>query len=422
MSGLSPLIASVLFLLLAAQVAHGTIFRNAVQAASGAAGFAALNVIAHGAIIVLALTIPVCRERLGRFKAVWLLTIAYGAVVIVATMRNVPGVTGARGLEALLVPLTILSLGSCLPILLGRKDYDRLFCGLVAMFALSAVVSLWLVLTERVTFFGQPLQVPPDRRGGALSASGLYVHRNTIGAFLQCVPAVALSLVAGRSAGERSRRSELIRRWVGIPALFLVFLHLALTFSRSSQIVALLSVLPFVAAGARERPRAARLLGAAIAIAAAIVLVSVTELRDYVGLGWSMRGRESIWRAVVEALGEHPWLGFGLLNFEFRTPYRSHTPHNVYLAQVAYFGVIGLGLFLGVLVAFGRLVRDTLRAARDRSTLAFALLLAGMLLQGLVEYIVTFPIFFANSMFWIVLGLAARDPRRTMPAGRSETT
>jgi hypothetical protein len=41
------------------------------------------------------------------------------------------------------------------------------------------------------------------------------------------------------------------------------------------------------------------------------------------------------------------------------------------------------------------------------------MVVCGALLQGLAEYIVTFPVFFSNSMFWICLGLAAREPEGT---------
>jgi lipopolysaccharide cholinephosphotransferase len=144
-----------------------------------------------------------------------------------------------------------------------------------------------------------------------------------------------------------------------------------------------------------------------------VLIATVPELREYAGLGVHLSGRPRIWEGVVRLGAERPLFGHGLLNMELRRLTIDQTPHSLYLAQFAYFGVIGLALFLVLLAAFGHLVLDNLREGPDLPSLTLAALLAAVLVKGLVEYQVTRPVFFTNSMFWICLGLLAGN----RPAG-----
>jgi O-antigen ligase len=390
-----------------------TIFREIVYDWLGEAGFLRLNAWGYVAILLLTIAIPACRLRLQRFRSVWLVTVAYGATIVVSTALNVQGATEARHLEAVLIPLTIASLGTCLPSIFDADDYELLFRGLIGLFAVSAIASLWLVVADRANVFGYPVQVPPDGRGGRLSASGLFVQRNTIGSFLQYIPALIVYLLWYRPTGSQPHPPARLRTWLDIGALVLISAHLLLTFSRSAHIVALLSLLPLLVGLWRTRARDAYAVAALVLAGVALALAAVPEFRDYARLGLMPRGRRSIWLGVLRQAVEQPFFGFGLLNLEFRAPARTHTPHSAYLAQFAFFGIVGLALFLGVVAAFGRLVLQNLRSGDGRRPWPIVMVVCGALLQGLAEYIVTFPVFFSNSMFWICLGLAAREPEGT---------
>lgn len=402
---ISRAVAVALLILLASTVLHSTVFLGVNLAlVGGPVGYDRLHLAVHATVVLIALGYAPFRRRLADYEAVSYWLLAYGAVVVASTLINVEPLTESRMIEALLVPTTILSLAVALPAILALDDYDLLFGGVIAIFVVSAIVSLGLVVTHRSSLFGHPLMVQPDHRGGSLGAAGLYGHRNTIGSFLQFMPVMVIAVAtrSGRSARDGRRG---VMWWIWLAALALVLVHLALTFSRSSQIVAALSFLPLIGWAVRARPSIAYAVAAGLVACLIVAVARVPEFARYLALGVSLLGREVVWKDVLVRAADGPILGFGLLNAEFH----GQTPHNAFLAQIAYFGGLGLTLFIGLLVAFGRLVWRRQRERPDpASSLLFALVVA-VLLQGLVEYIVTFPIFFANSMFWIVVGLLARE-------------
>ena len=84
------------------------------------------------------------------------------------------------------------------------------------------------------------------------------------------------------------------------------------------------------------------------------------------------------------------------------------TAHNLYLAQLLYFGWVGFGAFMTMSVAFGRRVYASLvDLAGSPAGWVLTAALIGVAWQGLLEYVITFPLFFTNSLFWIVLGMVA---------------
>lgn len=242
---IARLTAIALLALLVLQVVQSTIFYRVNAALFGATGFERLHLAVYAAIILISVAVPAFRRALRRFRTVWLMTVAYGAVVVASTALNVHPLTGTRIIQALLIPLTILSLGASLPAILDLDDYDVLFRGVIVLFVSSAIASLWLVVTGWTSVLGRHVQVPADGRGGRLSASGLFSHRNAIGSFLEYVPALICYLATRSGAGMRLPRPAIRRSIYGV-TLILILTHLVLTFSRSSQMVAALSLLPFL--------------------------------------------------------------------------------------------------------------------------------------------------------------------------------
>lgn len=401
---LSRAVAVALLVLLGSTVLQSTVFLGVNRTILGSLGYDRVHLVAHAAIILIAVACGPSRRRLVAFEVVFYWLAAYGAAVFASTVINVEPLTETRVLQALLIPITVLSLGVALPAILTIDDYDLLFRGVIAIFIFSAVVSLGLVITHRSSLLGHPLVVQPDHRGGSLGAAGLFTHRNTIGSFLQFVPVLILAVAARSGSGIEPGRHG-VMWWIWMAALALVLVHLVLTFSRSSQIVVVLSLLPLLVRIGRARSTVAY-AGAAVLILVLIVgVVRIPEFAGYVSLGLSLRGREFVWKDVLVRTAERPILGFGLLNAKFR----EHTPHNAFLAQLAYFGGVGLTLFVGLLVTFGVVVWRRQRARRDLSSWMLFAVVVAALLQGFVEYVLTFPVFFANSMFWILAGLLARS-------------
>ena len=121
-----------------------------------------------------------------------------------------------------------------------------------------------------------------------------------------------------------------------------------------------------------------------------------------------------IWRDLLPKITERPVLGFGLLNVTVKGRYAGETPHNAYLAQLLYYGSVGFVAFMMMLVGFGHRVYSSVVGLRGRPE-AWVLtgLLVGVAGQGMVEYIITVPLSFSNSLFWLILA-----PWWNFPGGR----
>ncbi len=130
------------------------------------------------------------------------------------------------------------------------------------------------------------------------------------------------------------------------------------------------------------------------------------EIKGYLTLAPGLLDRPLVWQELFMRVPERLLFGFGLMNVTF---FLGSSPHNLYLAQVAYFGVIGTILFLVVLLSFAFLSADRLTRSHSWADVALLFLVAGTLLQGGVEYVIAYPTFFANSMFWLTVGLLASD-------------
>jgi hypothetical protein len=295
--------------------------------------------------------------------------------------------------------------------MLPRAGYWRLVDLLTGVMAVVSVCSVIDVIVRPAQILGLPL-FSSGGRGFGLGATRLFYNPNAIGSFVQFFPALILARLALDEADGWPRPSRSPWR---AAALAVISIHLALTFSRSSQLVALLSLTPLVV---RVRPAVRRRLlivagPAAVVLGAASVLNPV--LRRHAAEWLSFEGRWALWSAFGPSIRQAPILGTGL----FGTYANGQTPHNVFLAQLVFFGSVGLAVFLAMMVVFARAVRAGLGRAPCVSRQLVACLLVAALGQGVVEYIVSFPLLFSNSMFWLCLGLAAA-PRHPRPLGPSD--
>jgi O-antigen ligase len=150
------------------------------------------------------------------------------------------------------------------------------------------------------------------------------------------------------------------------------------------------------------------LLGAIVTAGLALVAVHVIapEATAYLGLGLDLLGRDAIWREVFHVLPSHLWLGYGLLNIGFL----GYTAHNIYLTQLAYFGVLGFTAFMLVLGLWARKVAAGRPFALDQQLLIA--IAVGALVHGMFEYFITCPLMFTNSFFWLMTGAIIALERR----------
>ena len=377
----------------AALVLAGSIFADLNIRFIGSASYHVLHLLGHAAIVLVAFGHRETRKRILESPGVLLTVMLYGVAVVVSTVAA--PIDAMRLVLCLLVPLTILSFVVCLPLIVTPGQYRSLLVILTVMLSTSSVLSLGLALNDSSHFLGRELStIWRSLRGGPWIATGLYSNPNTAGAFLAFFPAIIVYLI--RTGGHR------VFYALGFGA---IALNLLLTFSRSAQVVAIISLLPLAWHLARRRIWAATAVAGALLVATLAVLASVAEFRNYLALGVTLGDRGTYWRALVPRVWEKPVLGFGLLNVS----YEGYTPHNIFLAQLLFYGVVGWLAFMAMLVALGRRVAATVGELRERLDVrVLTSLLVGALVQGLVEYIITFPLFFANSLFWLVLGMVVQ--------------
>lgn len=345
--------------------------------------------------------------------------------------------TAYRIVLTIAVPLNIAGFCFLLPALLRRADYELIFRVVTWGIVGFGVVSMVWVLLGQQAFFGIPLVEQPDDRGGRWAASGFFVQRNTIGSFLVLViPAAALIAL------DDFRRGRLGRSVLTLAGLFVMLAWLLLTFSRSSQLAVAVSVAGAVlllatfgtpaSAAAQRAQRLVRWLTAAVLVVGLGLAITSPAWLPAVAPGLQaalvdgLHGRVMIWVDIWEKTADHRWIGTGLFEVQAVGPGGErygeiYTPHNAYLAQLAYFGVPGLAalvLLLAVMIHEGWVGRGSrpsgFRSSGSPSSGSWpglraedAILLGaigGFLVQNLFEHILTYPVLFSNSLALILLG------------------
>ena len=225
-------------------------------------------------------------------------------------------------------------------------------------------------------------------------ASGTFVNRNFLAAYMNIALAVALAQAIARRGKARV---------VAIAAALLIALAVLWTASRGGVIglVALLIVLiPYrrVLDLNSSAPRRA------MALALAAILLAVLSIAIVVGVRSGEHDpyryeRRSIWEASLSAASERPWIGLGpgqlrwvapKYNFPlegqpFRYSRTWRTAHNLPLQRLAEEGIIGVVLAAGFLLALVRALRAKTRCTVDSLARAALAALAAILAQGMVD-------------------------------------
>lgn len=355
-------------------------------------------VYAHIVLLSVASLAAVCRPRISVERKDWMLLaimVLYGLSVLVPTAS-----THSMSLctvEVCLTPLTIFCFAWALPGTLVRKDLEVVFLVILSVFTAHALLTAGLVATETHSVWGQELSCGTGRpqlywgKRGAL-LTGLFVSPNALASYLILLPALAYSMAA------RWRRTW--RRTLLISCGTLLLLHLLLLMSRASSLTTLVAL---AVAGVSSK-----LLRPSLRLAALGAMLIALFCACYALFDWrydnSMCLRSFIWQGFLDAILENPfgsgWNGAAVFN---------QNPHSCLLANLVYFGVVGTVLLSALLIV---LMRRGAQACRgDRASIALFLSIASMLLiHGSVEYVITYPLLFSNSMFWLVLGYLQMAP------------
>jgi O-antigen ligase len=255
---------------------------------------------------------------------------------------------------------------------------------------------------------------------------GVYSHKNALGKIMALA-----SLVFGLLASRRGAGRALALGGLGLSVMLVVE-------SRSMSAVVVLLCLALMA-------RIFRVLGWRLEILVPAVLVVMLVVMGATGWATSnsdallklmgrdvtLSGRTDLWEVVLEAIGKHPWLGYGYSSF-----WRYEFLDGDYISRLlgwapphAHNGLLELALDLGVcgvivfLIGFGRSFARALAGLRfDTSPAGLwpILYLTFVLLYNLSES----TILARNSLFWalyVAAALAVADPaRRRVPAAEGE--
>ena len=138
-------------------------------------------------------------------------------------------------------------------------------------------------------------------------------------------------------------------------------------------------------------------------------LSSIVRLSDI-----GTRDRLVVWQAAWRMIQDRPVLGHGLNTFMARYldywvggERQPRYAHNCYLQVAAETGLIGLGLFLGLLAALFRRLLDGIRAAPPDTTFIAAGVMAGLAAFALQASLDTnFYSLRQAALFWVLMGLA----------------
>jgi hypothetical protein len=365
---------------------------------------------------------PVGRTQRARTAVYALLLAAYTVTVWLPPLTGgADALSAYRFVLTVSVPLGIAGFCLLAPAVLRRADTDLVFRTFLWVSVGFAVVSLtWVVLGQR-TFFGIPLVSQPDDRGGSLAASGFFVQRNTIGSFLAVVIPAGTLVAIGDWRHGRGARGALSGAGVLVLLVWLV-----LTFSRSSQLAVAVAAgtaaLVLAWFGRPAAPVALRLQRLVktftLAGLAVVLLLAISApwwlpvLAPDLGaaVNDALHGRLRIWLDIWEKTADQRWIGTGLFEVQGVGPGgvqygEVYTPHNAFLAQLAFFGIPGLVAFVMLLLAMiheGWIRRSSQLGIEDAIVLGA---IAGILAQNAFEHILTNPVLFSNAFSLLLLGV-----------------
>jgi hypothetical protein len=296
-----------------------------------------------------------------------------------------------------LTPLAIFCFVWALPKCLTRRDFEVVFLGILSVFTAHALLTACLVATKTHFLLGRELYCATGRpqlywgKAGAL-LTGLFASPNALGSYLILLPALAFSMAA------RWRPSWRRRLLISSGALLVV--NLLLLMSRAASLTAM-SALALAGVSGKG-------LNAWLRCLALGTIVLALFGAGYALFNWrhdnSTCLRALIWQGFLDALLENPfgsgWNGVAVFN---------QNPHNCLLANLVYFGVVGAVLLLTLLTVLMRRAANACR--EDPASLVLVLSLGSMLLiHASVEYVITYPLLFSNSVFWLLVGYLQLPP------------
>jgi O-antigen ligase len=198
-----------------------------------------------------------------------------------------------------------------------------------------------------------------DLKGGYTRLAGTFQSSNDFGRFLMFMLIMAVAIYP-----------FLHRRWRKLLFLLMVpsFAFLALTYTRTAIIG---TVLGLVVVGVMQSKRLLLTL-AVLAVCAAVAMPSLSSRFTSLGnsatapgvvgpSGNSLAWRLSYWSEVLPLANSNPVTGIGINMTQYNTD-AAKQPHNDFIRAYVEMGVLGLGAYIAMLIAFLALGRRAVRA------------------------------------------------------------
>jgi O-antigen ligase len=248
---------------------------------------------------------------------------------------------------------------------------------------------------------------------GTRRLRSVYGSPNNVGLFLGRVFPIGLAFVM---LGQGKRRL-----WYGL-ALVPILAAIVLSQSRGAIFLGVPASILAIGLLAGGRWIWAALGALLVGAIAAIPLFNSPRVQALLGGEGTQVFRIALWRSALNMIREHPVLGVGPDNFLYayrgrhmlpeawQEPGLSH-PHNVVLDFAARLGLLGLGAFIWIQVAFWRTAYCVLRDARRPSSLniehsSLTIGLMASMVDFLVHGLVDAAYFVVDLAFVFMLTLA----------------
>lgn len=330
----------------------------------------------------------------------WLSVVTF-AIIILSRPLPSDEFLWAKGVLTAVTPLLFLLLA---PRIFEKRHYLILFWFVCILASVHAVCQFGFILAQTQTFCGYNVNMPHGRLMHVPHlpllakldgyTGGWFTNPNCLASYIMAVPALSLFLSQPKVTPQK------YLRWLCFAFFGLSLLSLLLTFSRAAILSTLMGLIPLVVLEAKKRkiPIVASALLAVIGVGALFLWqMHWTTL----GNPFTLSGRQDLWKVTLDGLKHLPLLGYG----PYSTVGLVETPHNVFLANLLFYGVPGFLAFIVLIGSSLWLGYQAFKKDWDRGTLAlYGFILAYVFAYSQIEYVLTCPFSFSNSVALLLIG------------------
>lgn len=334
-------------------------------------------------------------------NSVQLLTATVFSAFVLLKSFNSDEVIVASGILTAVTPFIFLVTA---PRILEQKHYLTLFWFVCILAGVHAVCQIGFVLGQTQVFCGHNVNMPHGRLIHVpylpLLTSldgytgGWFTNPNCLASYIMAVP--ALSLFLSQPANTPSKPL----RWLSLAIFVVSLLSLTLTFSRAAILSAMLGLIPLAVHHLRNHkipPVVSVLAPLSLVIGMFLWQMRWTTLNS----PFDLNGRQEIFKATWRSIKHMPFMGYG----PFTGTGVIETPHNVYCANLLFYGIPGFLAFLAMIACSVWIAWAVVKRTSSTGLLALSGFLASYIFAySQIEYVFTCPYSFSNSVALLLVG------------------